>query len=271
MFKIRSIAARLILAILFAVAITVGILGAFSIVQQRSLTRLALEDQLKQQYDGVVAAIDYEGRAALAVSTLLAALPPVADAIAKGDRAGLLGLLAGSQRALEAQGIPRVSFMLPPATAFLRVKEPTTFGDDVSARRATIVLANKEARSVVGVEMGPEQLAIYGMTPVMRDGRSLGVVDIGAAFGQKFVDDAKRRFGVDLAVHNFKDGRLTTLAATFGNDVATPAELKAAFDGAAVSRTTELNGHPAVLYLGQVKNYSGQAVGVLLLVKDTTR
>src|SRR3569832_1031389 len=84
MFKIRSIAARLILAILFAVAITVGILGAFSIVQQRSLTRLALEGRLKQQYDGVVAAIDYEGRAALAVSTLLAALPPVADAIAKG-------------------------------------------------------------------------------------------------------------------------------------------------------------------------------------------
>ena len=69
MFKIRSIAVRLILAISLTVAVACGILGTFSIVQQRSLTRLALDQQLKLQYDSVIAAIDYEGRAALAVSS----------------------------------------------------------------------------------------------------------------------------------------------------------------------------------------------------------
>ena len=54
------------------------ILGTFSILQQRALTRLALDQQLKLQYDSVIAAIDYEGRAALAVSSVVAALPPVA-------------------------------------------------------------------------------------------------------------------------------------------------------------------------------------------------
>ena len=73
MFKIRSISARLILAISLTVAVACGILGTFSIVQQRSLTRLALEQQLKLQYDSVIAAIDYEGRAALAVSSVIAA------------------------------------------------------------------------------------------------------------------------------------------------------------------------------------------------------
>ena len=68
MFKIRSIAARLILAISLTVAVACGILGTFSILQQRSLTRLALDQQLKLQYDSVIAALDYEGRAALAVS-----------------------------------------------------------------------------------------------------------------------------------------------------------------------------------------------------------
>ena len=75
MFKIRSIAARLILAISLTVALACAILGTFSIMQQRALTRLALEQQLKLQYDSVIAALDYEGRAALAVDPI-SALPP---------------------------------------------------------------------------------------------------------------------------------------------------------------------------------------------------
>src|SRR5664280_3930080 len=133
MFKLRSISARLILAISLTVAVACGILGTFSILQQRSLTRLALEQQLKLQYDSVIAALDYEGRAALAVSAVIAALPPVADAIVKGDRDGLMGLLGGAMKALTAQGIPLITFQTPPAVAFFRVHAPKVFGDDVSA------------------------------------------------------------------------------------------------------------------------------------------
>ena len=79
MFKIRSIAVRLILAISLTVAVACGVLGTFSIVQQRSLTQLALDQQLKLQYDSVIAALDYEGRAALAVATAISGLPQVAD------------------------------------------------------------------------------------------------------------------------------------------------------------------------------------------------
>jgi methyl-accepting chemotaxis protein len=59
MFKIRSIAVRLILAISLTVAVACAILGTFSIAQQRSLTQLALDQQLKLQYDSVIAAIDF--------------------------------------------------------------------------------------------------------------------------------------------------------------------------------------------------------------------
>src|SRR5664279_4139755 len=118
MFKLRSIAARLILAISLTVAVACGILGTFSILQQRSLMRLALEQQLKLQYDSVIAAVDYEGRATLAVSAVIAALPPVADAIAKGDRDGLETLLGGAMKALMAQGIPLITFQTPPGLIF---------------------------------------------------------------------------------------------------------------------------------------------------------
>jgi len=139
MFKLRSISARVILTISLTVAVACGILGTFSIVQQRALMRLALDQQLKLQYDSVMAALDYEGRAALAVSAVIANLPPVGDAIAKGERDPLMTLLQGSLAAIKPQGMPLISFQTPPATNFFRIHEPKIFGDDISARRKTVV------------------------------------------------------------------------------------------------------------------------------------
>ena len=174
MFKLRSIAARLILAISLTVAAACAILGTFSVLQQRALTRLALEQQLKLQYDSVIAAIDYEGRATLAVSSVIAALPPVGDAIAKGDRDGLAALLGAPLKALIAQGIPLITFQTAPALSFYRVHAPKVFGDDVSGRRSTVVEAIRTGKSIVGVEPGREALSIFGMTPIMRDGKTSG-------------------------------------------------------------------------------------------------
>jgi methyl-accepting chemotaxis protein len=271
MFKLRSIAARLILAISLTVAVACGVLGTFSIIQQRALTRLALEQQLKLQYDSVIAAIDYEGRAALAVSSVIAALPPVGDAISKGDRDGLGTLLGGAMKALTAQGIPLISFQTPPALTFYRVHAQKTFGDDVSGRRGTVVEAIRDGKQIVGVEPGRESLGIFGMTPIMRDGKSFANVDVGAAFGKEFVDRAKQRFGIDLAVHWFDGKAVKRLSSTFGDGVvATQDELKGVFDGAALQRDATIGGHAAALYVGQIRNYAGQPVAVMEVIKDTT-
>jgi len=271
MFKLRSIAARLILAISLTVAVACGVLGTFSIIQQRSLTRLALDQQLKLQYDSVIAAIDYEGRAALAVSSVIAALPPVGDAISKGDRDGLGALLGGAMKALTAQGIPLISFQTPPALTFYRVHAQKTFGDDVTGRRGTVVEALRDGKQIVGVEPGRESLGIFGMTPIMRDGKSVANVDIGAAFGKEFVDRAKQRFGIDLAVHWFDGKAVKRLSSTFGDGVvATPDELKSVFDGATLQRDATIGGHAAALYVGQIRNYAGQPIAVIEVIKDTT-
>ena len=271
MFKVRSIAARLILAISLTVAVACGILGTFSIIQQRSLTRLALEQQLKLQYDSVIAAIDYEGRAALAVSSVIAALPPVGDAVSKGDRDGLATLLGGAMKTLTAQGIPLITFQVPPAISFYRIHAPKTFGDDVSGRRSTVVEAMKDGKQIVGVEPSRESLGIFGMTPIMRDGKSLANVDVGAAFGKEFVDRAKQRFGIDIAVNWFDGKVFKRLSSTFGDSVvATQDELKGVFEGAALQRDATFGGHAAALYVGQVRNYAGKPVAVIEVIKDTT-
>src|ERR1700712_170377 len=271
MFKIRSIAARLILAISLTVALACAILGTFSIMQQRALTRLALEQQLKLQYDSVIAALDYEGRAALAVSTTISSLPQVAEAVTKGDRAGLAALLNDANKALKAQGMPLMNLILPPATIFLRVHDPKAFGDDISARRLTVVTANKTGKPIVGVEQGRDTLGIFAMTPIMRDGKSIAVTDVGVTFGQEFVDRAKQRFGIDLAVHWFDGKSFKKLSSTFGDAVvATQEELKSVFDGATLQRDASVGGHSAAVYVGQVKNYAGQPIAVIEVIKDTT-
>jgi methyl-accepting chemotaxis protein len=271
MFKLRSISARLILAISLTVAVACGILGTFSILQQRSLMRLALEQQLKLQYDSVIAAIDYEGRATLAVSAVVAALPPVGDTIAKGDRDGLGTLLGAPMKALAEQGIPLITFQVPPSISFYRVHSPKTFGDDVAGRRNTVVEAIKTGKPIVGVEPGREALGIFGMTPILRDGKVLANVDVGAAFGKEFVDRAKKRFGIDLAVHSFDGKEFKRLSSTFGDTVvATPDELKSVFNAAPLHRDANFGGHPAALYVGQIKNYAGQPVAVLEVIKDAT-
>lgn len=271
MFKIRSIAARLILAISLTVALACAILGSFSIMQQRALTRLALEQQLKLQYDSVIAALDYEGRAALAVSTTISSLPQVADAVTKGDRAALAALLNDANKALKAQGMPLMNLILPPATIFLRVHDPKAFGDDISGRRLTVVTSNSTGKPIVGVEQGRDTLGIFAMMPIMRDGKSLAVADVGVTFGQEFVDRAKKRFGIDLAVHWFDGKSFKKLSSTFGDAVvATQDELKGVLEGAPLQRDAAVGGHPAAVYVGQVKNYAGQPIAVIEVIKDTT-
>jgi methyl-accepting chemotaxis protein len=271
MFKVRSIAARLIFVTSMIVIVACGVLGTFSILQQRALTRLVLDQQLKLNYDSVIAALDYEGHTALTVSAVIAAMPAVGDAVASGDRDKLVELLQGPMLAAKAEGIPLMSFHVPPAVAFFRLHTPKIFGDDISARRVTVVKSNATGQPIVGVEAGRDSLGIFAMTPIMRNGKSIAVVDMGAAFGKEFVDRAKQRFGVDLAVHWFDGKAFKTLSSTFGDtEFATQNELKGVIEGGPLQRDVQMNGHPAELYLGQIKNYAGEPVAVLEVLKDTT-
>jgi methyl-accepting chemotaxis protein len=97
-------------------------------------------------------------------------------------------------KALTEQGIPLITFQTPPALVFYRVHTPKLFGDDISARRNTVVEAMKTGKPIVGVEPGREALGIFGMTPILRDGNVRANVDVGASFGKEFVDRAKKRF-----------------------------------------------------------------------------
>jgi methyl-accepting chemotaxis protein len=267
----RSISHRLILAISAIVAGACAILGGFSITQQQSITKLALDQELRLQYEGVIAALDYEGRAAVAVGTALANLPPLQDALEKGDRDTIDRLLHPVSGPLKAVGVPLTTIFTPPATGFYRLHAPKVFGDDASQRRKTVVLATEKQVSLSGVEPGLTLLSVFGSVPITNGEKHLGTLDVGIPFGKPFADRIKQRFGVDVVIHGFDGKDFTTLASTLAEtSAATPDELTRVFAGGVVQRDTTVGGHPAAIYVGQIKNYAGAPVAVLVLVKDTT-
>lgn len=77
MTKLHSLRTRLIALIsLLAIAIC-GALAAFFLPQQSRLVDTALEREMQAQYASVIAAIDYERKSALALSTFASNLPEV--------------------------------------------------------------------------------------------------------------------------------------------------------------------------------------------------
>ena len=144
MLKLRSIGARLILAISLTVAAACAILGTFSIMQQRALTQLALDQQLKLQYDSVIAALDYEGRAAQVVSATIAALPPVGDAILRDDRAGLTALLGDAMKAMR----PAMSSGVPNRVTLMSVRCHSRTSASLLPVRTMSALMRRQKRSV---------------------------------------------------------------------------------------------------------------------------
>ena len=103
-----------------------------------------------------------------------------------------------------------------------------------------MVEATKTGKQIVGVEPGREALGIFGMTPIIRDGKILANADVGAAFGKEFVDRAKKRFGIDLAVHSYDGKDFKRLSSTFGDGVvATAEELKGVIAGENLRRDAD--------------------------------
>ena len=162
--------------------------------------------------------------------------------------------------------------MLPPATLFLRVHDPKAFGDDVSARRATVVEANKTGKPIVGVEAGRDTLGTLRHHADRARRQEPRRPSMSAPPSARNSSIAPSSASASISPCIGSTARSSSeLSSTFGDAVvATPDELKSVFDGAALRRDASLGGHPAALYLGQIKNYAGEPVAVLEVIKDTT-
>jgi methyl-accepting chemotaxis protein len=264
---LKSISARMILAITLVAAGSCGVLAAFSMWQQQEIVKVALERELRSDYANIVAAVTAETRTTLSVADVLASMPQMRDAVRAKDRAATLALLDLPAQKIKPRGLELITIALPPGTGFARIHNPKTFDDDMRPRRKTIVNTIDARKPFGGIEAGRDVLNVFGSSPIMDGDTLIGVVDVGAPFGKNFVESIKSRFGVDIAIHQLDDQNAKTLASTLATNAADPALLRRALAGEIVIQHGELNGKPSATTFGAVKNFSGDPVAVFEIVR----
>jgi len=267
--NIKSISVRIMVAISLVGAVSCAALAGFGIWRQQVAVDLALERELRADYANMLAALDGETRKALVVSNVLATMPQLRDMLRAGDRTGVITLLKDARRDIEPLGLELMTIQIPPGVAFARVHKPEAFGDDVSARRKTVVQAFQTKKAVGGVEAGLDALNVFSTTPIMDGATMLGTIDIGAPFGEVFVKTMKARFGVDIAIHQLTDSKVKTLATTLSGGAPAMALAQRAL-GETIIQTADPEGRPLASVYGPIKNFSGQPVAVAEIVRDTS-
>ena len=138
---------------------------------------------------------------ALGLAVEVANNPGVQQDMAERNRTALEALVMPGYQALRKKfEIAQYQFHIPPATSFLRVHDPAKFGDDLSAFRPIVVAANREDKSLSGIEVGRAGFGIRGIAPIRWQGAHVGTVEFGIDIGNEFLSQLKNRYGADWQV-----------------------------------------------------------------------
>lgn len=267
--KLWSVSAGIMIAISLVAAASCAGLAAFGLWRQNTAVDLALHRELQSDYANMIGAMESDTRAVQAVANTVANVPELKPMIRAQDRAGINALLDKTLKDIKPLGIELITIQIPPGIALTRVHNPKAFGDDVTARRKMIVQSFATKKPIGGVEAGRDVLNIFGATPIMDGETLLGTVDVGAPFGETFVNSMKSRFGVDVAIHQINDDKIQTLASTVKGATVAPATLKRALAGESIFLTSTLDGQPTATTFGPLKNFSGQPVAVVEIIRNT--
>jgi methyl-accepting chemotaxis protein len=212
------------------------------------------------RFDNEIAAEAARGRT---LAQLVASLPQVADRFAARDRDGLAELLLPTFAAVKSEGIAQFHFHTPPATSFLRLHQPSKFGDDLTSTRRMVVAANRDGRVVEGIETGIGGTGIRAVVPVRRNGEAIGTLEFGMNFGAPFVERFTRHTGTSLALYLVGKTGFDRLASTFGDDFAPDASLLSAAQDHPVGIAAQmLAGRSMAVRYQALRDFSGNVIGV---------
>ena len=262
---------RISISIVLVLVLTVAVLVPVFLARFETVIVQAEGRELRGLFDNINAAIESEGRTAEAMAALVAGMPQVQQDMADENRERLQELfVAGFEQLRNEYGVRQFQFHKAPAISYFRVHKPGKFGDDLSGFRKTVVATNTNKSVVHGIEKGVAGLGVRGITPIFHQGKHVGSVEFGMSFGQPFFDAFKAQYGVDVALFlKGDDGQYKVFASTLKDaKLLSVQEMDRALTGKQSVRQTELGGKPVAVFGGNVKDYSGEPVGVLEIAMD---
>ncbi|NCP86258.1 MAG: hypothetical protein CO094_12240 [Anaerolineae bacterium CG_4_9_14_3_um_filter_57_17] len=123
-----------------------------------------------------------------ALALALASRDDIKDLYLKGDRVKLLKLLNPIFSELKAKyNIVQLYVETDQGVVFLRAHDPTQLGDYVTYR-TTIASVVQTHQSASGFEVDINGSSVHGVAPMLKDGKFIGMVEVGIDFGQSFLE-----------------------------------------------------------------------------------
>ncbi|MCA1907801.1 MAG: methyl-accepting chemotaxis protein [Magnetospirillum sp.] len=225
--------------------------------------------ELQGHFDQLNQSVAAKSDQAVAMASLVAALPGIPEMVEAGERERLSAQMLPVFKALaQPYAIEQFQFHLPPATSFLRVHQPAKFGDDLSKIRETVVQTNTTQKTTSGLEIGRAGLGVRGVVPVMGAARHIGSVEFGLSFGKSFFDHFKETHGIDSGLLIPDEKGFKLFAASFTQPRLDVTEFKTALAGTPVIRTVVDNGKRLAVMGHAITDFSGKPFGVVEIVMD---
>jgi methyl-accepting chemotaxis protein len=267
---LRSIQGRLSLGFLIVALFSCVGLSAWSWRQMELRQAAAADAALEAGEAAIHRALELEQRRQLSIARSVAALEPLARAVAAADRTAALNFLSPTfQSLVRGNDATNLSAVLPNGVILMRSHQPESFGDDVSARRQDMIAAMRENRESTGVEQLPAGPGVAALMPVRLDGRVVGVLNVSTVFNAAQLNRIRSETGLELAMHVVRPDGIRTFGATEGHHrMAEDGELRTALGGGTVARGGMLEGRPAMLRLIRLTNSVGQPVAVAEILLD---
>lgn len=226
--------------------------------------------ELRVQFNKIKDRVEAEERLAIAMSMLVANQQSIQQSLANDDRKAVENELHQAFLLLKENfALRQLQFHTPPATSWLRLHKLEKFGDDLSTFRFTVVKTNATQQPISGLESGVAGLGIRGVAPVMVNQSHWGSVEFGFALGQDFFETVKQDTGLDTGFILSQKGQNKTYAATWGaQQILTDQEISEVLAGNEFIGQMKLGNKPVAIYARSINDYSGNPLGVLVLLRD---
>ncbi len=193
---------KLLIPFLFFAFTGTSTLTVIGLTSQQRLIKQEERKMLLLHYRIFQNELERKGEQAVALASVVAEDKEVQQQLADRDRRELNRHLVHTYVRLKIDyDISQFHFHVPPGVSFLRLHEPTLYGDVLHPQRETIRKALEERRAVWGLEMGKTGFGIRGVVPVFLGPSIVGTVEVGHSFGRTFLQGLHRRWGIDLALY----------------------------------------------------------------------
>ena len=234
------------------------------------------DEALRKELQADIALIDTDMAAqkktASSVALAIAGEPETAGLIEGNAREEIIKRFEGSlPQIIAAGGVQLITFVNSNGEAVARIHATDKFGDDMKGRRKTIVTALSTAKLVAGTEPGRTAVSMFASAPVIKDGKTVGVVDAGTSLANEYFKPLAQRIEGEVAVHIMVEGKLTQQASTLGDKpLLSEEQLQSAFEGKPVQVRLADGGREFVVAGVPFTNFSGDKIGVMTVASDVS-